>query len=68
MSDTTEARALAESIIRLYGKEHALGEALRLVADFEARDDATGQKKWTDVASWIAELIKTEELAKPKKT
>jgi hypothetical protein len=65
MDETSEAEALALAIIRLYGKKDALNLAIQLAADFEARGNAIGQKKWTNAAAWMAELISSEGMREP---
>jgi hypothetical protein len=68
MSYSTDAKAVAEALVRLYGREGALTMASRYSADSAASGDFIGLNKWACAATWIADLIKTEELAKPKKT
>ena len=66
MGYATEAKSLAESLMRLYGNDGTLTMTGRYAADSAASGDAQ-QAKWGAAAAWIAELIKTEEqLGKPK--
>jgi hypothetical protein len=42
--------------------------AERYSTDYAATGDIAGQHRWGAAAVWIAELIKIEELGKPKKS
>jgi len=68
MSYSTDGKAVAEALVRLYGRKRALTMAGQYSAASAASGDVIGQNKWACAAAWIAELVKTEELAKPKKT
>jgi hypothetical protein len=68
MSYSTDIKVIAEALVRLYGREGALTMAGQYSAGSAASGDVIGQNKWACAASWIADLIKTEELVKPKKT
>ena len=56
-----DARSLAESMVRMYGKTTALAVASRYAAASSATNDIDGRERWSSVVSLIAELIEEKK-------
>jgi hypothetical protein len=53
----SEARQLAESMARMYGKKQAYALADRYARDCTANGDHQGHEKWAMAAALVGELI-----------
>lgn len=58
MTNLTEGKALADSLVRVHGLHAALDLATRYAAEAEANGDFAAQEKWIATAAWIAEVAK----------
>ena len=53
---SNQARALAESMLRMYGPAKAFSLADRYATECTAGGDGSGHKEWAEVAATIAAL------------